>query len=139
MQIGDVGKLRQMLRLGLHRPVRRHKGGIEEERLALVPLDEGCRLASEGIGGVFFLPHQFGTAIQIADEAGLDRAAAETYLAGSGGIAEVQAELERAVDIGVSGVPCFLLGGTFQIPGAQNAEVMASFITRAKTKLAAVV
>ena len=79
------------------------------------------------------------TLLAIADEAGLERAAAETYLAGSGGIAEVQAELERAVDIGVSGVPCFLLGGTFQIPGAQNAEVMASFITRAKTKLAAVV
>ena len=71
VQIGDVGKLRQMLRLGLHRPVRRHKGDIEEERLALVPLDEGCRLASEGIGGVCFLPHRLGAAIQIADEAGL--------------------------------------------------------------------
>lgn len=77
------------------------------------------------------------TLLSIGAAVGLDAQLARDYLAGDGGIAQVQAELDRAVDIGVSGVPCFLLGGTFPIPGAQNAEVMASFITRAKQKLVA--
>ena len=77
------------------------------------------------------------TLLTIGAGVGLDAQSTRGYLAGDGGIAQVQAELDRAVDIGVSGVPCFLLGGTFPIPGAQNAEVMASFITRAKLKLVA--
>ncbi len=77
------------------------------------------------------------TLLAIGATVGLDAPLARDYLAGDGGIAQVQAELDRAMDVGVSGVPCFLLGGAFPIPGAQNAEVMASFITRAKQKLVA--
>ncbi len=77
------------------------------------------------------------TLLTLGAEVGLDAQSTREYLAGDGGVAQVQAELDRAVDIGVSGVPCFLLGGKFPIPGAQNAEVMASFITRAKLKLVA--
>lgn len=67
---------------------------------------------------------------------GMDRAETESFLAGDESVDEVRAELERAANIGVTGVPCFVLGGAFAIPGAQEPEVMSQFIERAKLKLA---
>ncbi|MCP5183784.1 MAG: DsbA family oxidoreductase [Pseudomonadales bacterium] len=72
----------------------------------------------------------------VAARVGMDRRTVIDYLAGDGGVDAVRAELERAVDLGISGVPCFLLGGTFPIPGAQSAEVMTTFINRARERLA---
>jgi predicted DsbA family dithiol-disulfide isomerase len=77
-----------------------------------------------------------GVLLQAAAAAGLDAAAAEAWLATDAGSARVQAELDRAVDLGIQGVPCFVLGGAFPIPGAQTVDVMTTFIERAKTRLA---
>lgn len=64
---------------------------------------------------------------------GLDVAAVSEHLAGNEGADGVREQLARAVDVGVSGVPCYLLAGRFALPGAQTPEVMAQFIERAKS------
>jgi len=70
-----------------------------------------------------------------AVEVGLPAELVRDYLRSDRGVAELVADLDRAVDLGVSGVPCFLLGGSFQLPGAQTPEVMSQFIQRAKERL----
>ena len=64
---------------------------------------------------------------------GLDVAAVSEHLAGNDGAGGVREQLARAVEVGVSGVPCYLLAGRFALPGAQTPEVMAQFIERAKS------
>ncbi len=76
------------------------------------------------------------TLLDAAVAVGLDRELTRTWLAGEGGKDRVQDELNQAVELGIQGVPCFVLGGVFPVPGAQTVEVMTSFITRAKTRLA---
>jgi predicted DsbA family dithiol-disulfide isomerase len=66
----------------------------------------------------------------------LDREATRAFLAGEESADEVRAELDRASNIGVTGVPCFVLAGAFAIPGAQEPEVISQLIERAKLKLA---
>lgn len=67
---------------------------------------------------------------------GLDGEAAASYLASEADLEAVEAQLQRGHDLGVTGVPFFLLAGRFGIPGAQSTEVMAQLITRAKERLA---
>ena len=74
--------------------------------------------------------------VEAAETLGLERDPVRDYLAGTGGVDAVREQLERAVDVGVSGVPCYLLAGRFALPGAQAPEVMAQFITRAKSLVA---
>ncbi len=65
---------------------------------------------------------------------GLDGEAAAAYLTSDLGAAEVQAHLDRGHELGVTGVPFFLLAGKFAIPGAQTPEVMGQLIRRAKER-----
>ncbi|MDE0367010.1 MAG: DsbA family oxidoreductase [Gammaproteobacteria bacterium] len=74
--------------------------------------------------------------VEAAETLGLERDPVRDYLAGTEGADAVREQLERAVDVGVSGVPCYLLAGRFALPGAQAPEVMAQFITRAKSLVA---
>lgn len=69
---------------------------------------------------------------EAAAAVGLDAALTRTYLGGTEGADAVREQLGRAVEVGVSGVPCYLLAGRFALPGAQTPEVMAQFIGRAK-------
>lgn len=73
--------------------------------------------------------------VEAARAAGLDGALARDYLFGSQGADAVREQLTRAMEVGVSGVPCYLLAGRFALPGAQTREVMAQFMTRAKSLL----
>ena len=73
---------------------------------------------------------------EAAETVGLDGALAGEYLSGTAGVDAVREQLQRAVEVGVSGVPCYLLGGRFALPGAQTPEVMAQFIARAKSLVA---
>jgi len=70
-----------------------------------------------------------------AVEVGLSGDAVREYLQSDAGVDELVEDLDRAVDLGVSGVPCFLLGGSFQLPGAQTPEVIGQFVQRAKERL----
>jgi predicted DsbA family dithiol-disulfide isomerase len=76
------------------------------------------------------------TLLAIAVETGMDGDAVSEFLAGDAGLAEVRAQLERAVDVGVSGVPGYYLANGFLLPGAQSADTMGQIISRVKTRLA---
>jgi len=76
------------------------------------------------------------TLAEAAEAVGLPGALAREYLAGADGTEAVREQLGRAEELGVSGVPCYLLAGRFALPGAQTPEVMAQFIERAKTLVA---
>jgi predicted DsbA family dithiol-disulfide isomerase len=75
--------------------------------------------------------------LDTAASLGMDRAASAEYLASEAGTDEVRREIERASVIGVTGVPCFIFAGAYALPGAQEPDVIAQVIERAKVKLAA--
>jgi predicted DsbA family dithiol-disulfide isomerase len=63
-----------------------------------------------------------------AEEAGLDGAAIATLLAGDADRAEVRAEVAAAQDMGVTGVPTFVIAGQYVLSGAQPVEVWEDVI-----------
>ncbi len=73
--------------------------------------------------------------VAAAKEVGLDGADIEALVAGDEGVDELQQELDRGIELGISGVPCYLLGGSFMLPGAQTTDVIEKFIARAKQRL----
>ncbi len=58
----------------------------------------------------------------IADEAGLDRGEVNRFLAGEDELDAVRAEDFRARQLGIQGVPCFLLAERYAVSGAQEPE-----------------
>jgi len=75
--------------------------------------------------------------LEEAASVGLDRDSVSAYLDSESGEDAVRREIERATVIGVTGVPCFVFAGAYALPGAQEPEVIAQVIERAKIKLAA--
>lgn len=73
--------------------------------------------------------------IDAAVGVGMDRAESAAYLASDSGADAVRGELDRASNIGVTGVPCFIFAGAYALPGAQEPDVIAQVIERAKVKL----
>jgi predicted DsbA family dithiol-disulfide isomerase len=63
-----------------------------------------------------------------AEEAGMDPTVAARLLAGDADRASVAEEAAAAAEMGVTGVPCFLLGGRYAISGAQPPEVWTRLI-----------
>jgi predicted DsbA family dithiol-disulfide isomerase len=63
--------------------------------------------------------------------AGLDAAEVEAVLAGDGYGEEVRADEARAIDIGITGVPFFVIDERFAIPGAQDPATILSVLERA--------
>ena len=76
------------------------------------------------------------TLVAIAGETGLSREGAEQYLVEGFGMNEVSAQLARAPELGISGVPGYFLASSFLLPGAQTSDVMGQIIGRVKEKLA---
>ncbi len=64
-------------------------------------------------------------------EAGLDREQAQRALEGGEHAAEVRADERAAHELGITGVPFFVLGGRYAISGAQPAETFAGALRRA--------
>lgn len=50
--------------------------------------------------------------------------------------AEIDEQLQRGIDLGVSGVPGYVMGGSYLLPGAQSVETMQAIISRAKVRFA---
>ncbi len=73
--------------------------------------------------------------VNAAESVGMDPAATAAYLASDAGVEAVTREIERASAIGVTGVPCFIFAGAYALPGAQEPEVIAQVIERAKARL----
>ncbi len=63
-----------------------------------------------------------------AEEAGMDGAAVAVLLTGDADRAEVRAEVETAQEMGVTGVPTFVLAGQYVLTGAQPVEVWEDVI-----------
>jgi predicted DsbA family dithiol-disulfide isomerase len=66
--------------------------------------------------------------IRISGENGMDEAVVRTLLASDADVEEVRAEIDQAQQMGVTGVPCFLLEGRYAVVGAQDAGVLADAI-----------
>ncbi len=72
-----------------------------------------------------------------AEEAGLDGAVIAELLDGEAERAALLAEAEAAREMGVTGVPTFLLGGRYAIAGAQPPEFWTDLIDKLETAGAA--
>ena len=88
----------------------------------------GLSGAGEDIGDLSSL-------ISLGVQVGLDPDEIASELSGDFGLEEVDQQLRRAPDAGVAGVPGYLLGGGFLLPGAQSVDTMQQIITRAKLRL----
>jgi predicted DsbA family dithiol-disulfide isomerase len=75
--------------------------------------------------------------LDVAEQVGLDRAAAELALADDALAAIVKQEERMAWDMNVSGVPALVVNGKFMVPGAQEPETYASVLRRVVAREAA--
>lgn len=73
----------------------------------------------------------------LARDAGLDDTEARALLAGDRYTAEVRADERLAHELGISGVPFFVLSGRLGISGAQPASVLRAALDRAWAELSA--
>lgn len=68
--------------------------------------------------------------VEAAEEAGMDGAAVATLLAGDADRAEIASEAAAAREMGVTGVPTFVIAGQYVLNGAQPPEVWADVIAQ---------
>ncbi len=71
------------------------------------------------------------TLVAAAADCGLDRAQARELLASQQLVDEVEREAQSAKEAGIEGVPCFIIGGTIALSGAQPPDHLAAAIERA--------
>ena len=65
---------------------------------------------------------------EAAVEAGIDRAVVEHLLAGDADKIETQNEIARIQQMGVTGVPAFIIGNRYAVMGAREPEIIAQAI-----------
>ncbi len=64
-----------------------------------------------------------------AVEAGLERPVVERLLESDADMAETKAEISQAQQMGVTGVPAFIIGGRYAVMGAREPEAIVQAIT----------
>ena len=103
----------------------RHAGpGLQdalEERLFTAYFTEGAVLGDPE------------TLCRLAAEVGLDGQQCAEVLAGDRYSDEVRADEREAHELGVTGVPFFVIDGRFGVPGAQDADTILEVLRRAWT------
>jgi predicted DsbA family dithiol-disulfide isomerase len=103
-----------------HRLIRwSHDGGKQHdvaERLFMAYFNEGLDIGDRAV------------LMKIAGEAGMDPSEVSARLENGTDIDAVNAEVERAYRMGVTGVPCFIFAQKQGLMGAQPAEVLADAI-----------
>lgn len=72
--------------------------------------------------------------LDVAEEAGFDRAAAGAALDDDALAQEVRAEERRAWDLNITGVPAMVIDGKFLVPGAQEPETYANILRKVVSK-----
>lgn len=72
--------------------------------------------------------------LDCAEEVGLERASLEKYLNEGHGATEVRDDIQRALDMEITGVPCFVIDGRYMIPGAQDVDVFEQVLERVLSK-----
>ena len=103
----------------IHLAAAHGRQDVAEERLFTAYLTEGADVGDRT------------TLVRLAGEIGLDEAEAEAVLAGDGYGDAVREDERRAGQIGVTGVPFFVIDGAFGISGAQPPEMMLAGLRRA--------
>ena len=103
----------------IHLAAARGLQDVAEERLFTAYMTEGADVGDHA------------TLVRLAGEIGLDAAEAEAVLAGGEYGDAVREDERRAGQIGVTGVPFFVIDGAFAISGAQPAELMLSGLRHA--------
>ena len=68
--------------------------------------------------------------VEAAEEAGMDGAAVATLLAGDADRAEIASEAAAAREMGVTGVPTFVIAGQYVLNGAQPPEIWDDVIAQ---------
>jgi predicted DsbA family dithiol-disulfide isomerase len=103
----------------LHLAEQRGLQGKLKERLMLAYFSEG-----EPIGDV-------ATLARLAEQVGISAADAQAVLASSRFADDVRADERQAQELGINGVPFFVLDRRYGISGAQPAELFAQALTQA--------
>lgn len=75
--------------------------------------------------------------VRLAEEAGLDGSAAREALESGRYADDVQEDIDRARQLGITGVPFFVLDGKYGVSGAQPAEVFAQALSQVAAERAA--
>lgn len=88
------------------------KGDAMEERLMRAYFTEGVSLADRG------------ELARLAGEVGLDAATVKAQLDEDTALDEVRADEREAAELGIRGVPAFVIGGTHLVSGAQSVETI---------------
>jgi predicted DsbA family dithiol-disulfide isomerase len=94
------------------------RGGAMKERLLAAYFTEGRAISDHA------------TLIELAGEVGLDPTRVTEMLSGDEYAADVRADEARAVELGSTGVPFFVVDGRFGIPGAQPPDVLLRLLNR---------
>ncbi len=95
------------------------------DRLFLAYFSEGANIADPD------------SLVQWAVDVGVDRALAAEAVAAGAGHESVEAELVRAGQRGISGVPAFVFEDTWLVSGAQDVETLRAVIGQVREKLSA--
>jgi predicted DsbA family dithiol-disulfide isomerase len=89
----------------------------------------------EGLFAAYFtegrLLSDHGVLTDVAVAAGLDAPGVEEILGGSAYAQAVRSDEVAAEEMGVTGVPFFLINGSWPVPGAQDVETMLILLRRA--------
>jgi predicted DsbA family dithiol-disulfide isomerase len=93
-----------------------------KERLLKAYLEEGALMSDRG------------TLVRLAGEAELDEGEAADVLASDLLADAVRADETHARELGISGVPCFVLDNRFAVSGAQSPPIMLSALHQAWTE-----
>lgn len=72
------------------------------------------------------------TLVELASEIGLPGDALATALDGDAHAADVRADQQRARELGITGVPFFVLGGRLGVSGAQPADTLVEALAEAR-------
>lgn len=104
---------------------------LDAHRLLRWALTEGPETQSEVASLLFKANFEEGrnvgdhaVLLDIAEEAGLDRSVVAALLASDADKDAVSGEIETARDMGVTGVPCFVIDGKYAVMGAQSVDVL---------------
>jgi predicted DsbA family dithiol-disulfide isomerase len=114
---------RQPNTLDCHRIIRWANGvtdpGRVKQRLMDLYFAEGADLTDTNV------------LVQAAADCGMDGDKVRQLLATDTDVDLITGEAEAAKEAGIDGVPCFILGGSIAVSGAQSPEYLAGAIERA--------
>ncbi|HWA76302.1 MAG TPA: DsbA family oxidoreductase [Polyangiaceae bacterium] len=112
---GNTFDAHRLVQLGLERGVQ----GAVEERFFSAYLEQGALMSDHG------------TLLRLAVEAGLDEGEVSDVLASDQYAQAVRADEAQAHELGINGVPCFVLDGRFAVSGAQSPRILLSALHQA--------